>query len=83
MPVSVGRLVTSSVKASMPPAEAPIAAIRRSFLRSEGEEAREPEAFFSFDRRVDFDFMQPLRVFPKEVEPLGQPRPRDAFGWRC
>src|SRR5438045_8887028 len=36
MPVSVGRLLTSSVNASMPPADAPTAAIRRSFLRSGG-----------------------------------------------
>src|SRR5215469_12913946 len=34
MPVSVAKLLISSVNASIPPAEAPTAAINRSFLRS-------------------------------------------------
>src|SRR5215472_12672826 len=56
MPVSVGRLVTSSVKASMPPAEAPTAAINKSFLCSERAESSSLEELREL-RPGDFGFI--------------------------
>src|SRR5215472_18666314 len=57
MPVSVARLLMSSVNASMQPAEAPTAAIRRSFLRSEGAEPSSLEELRGWLSPCTFDFI--------------------------
>src|SRR5215467_1359783 len=71
MPVSVGRLLTSSVKASMPPAEAPTAAIRRSFLRSGGAEPSSLEELRA-SRPVDFGFISFVPVEQTAESSLGR-----------
>src|SRR5215467_12069097 len=60
MPVSVARLLMSSVKASIPPAEAPTAAINRSFLRS-GAGLSSFGELRGWLRPGDFDFIYSLQ----------------------
>src|SRR5215472_5583055 len=57
MPVSVARLLMSSVNASMPPAEAPTAAIKKSFLRSEAAGVSSLEELRGWLAPDNFDFI--------------------------
>src|SRR6266852_8034144 len=63
MPVSSGRLVTSSVKASIPPAEAPMAAIKRSLLGSGDGESLSFGELRGLVRPDDFDFICSLQGY--------------------
>src|SRR5215471_6818319 len=71
MPVSVGRLVTSSVKASMPPAEAPTAAINKSFLCSDRAESSSLEELREL-RPDDFGFIYFFQVIETRGYPSGR-----------
>src|SRR5208282_134336 len=66
MPVSTGKSLISSVSASMPPAEAPIAAIRKLSLPFAPLAARVSAIVRRFFRVGDFDFI----VSPTAPSPM-------------